>query len=525
MSKEILSNNKVVVFITVITTIGAIIGIVLAIYEFPKITIAIVVIPFFVFLLYRIINRLISKCSKKTFDKRDESTPLMKKDLKKYKHLAFIGVSHKNLHTYLEEVITSNKEKPLPWKSIMIFYATPELGNMWEPKVFEDNIKQSKLNIVSTLFDEKHKKIVPDLDTIQFRQCKSTSNFSSFSGCFLGNDSDNKDINLEVIYSVIHLPIDNQTENSWTIRIKKRYKPEADPLFNMFKESFIKVKNGAEIICNIKFSVWEWSSNKWDTYVKDYSHFNEGIDYMLEGLNMNNKHILDVGAGTGNVANYLIEKFPHAKVTLVDKAANMLIKAKGLIGDKSDYELFPFPLEDSDYFIRNNRNKYDYIISHLSLQSLINNLENLSSFVSNCNNLLQINGSIILAIHNSHDIPFERQSSSNQNDSFRQGLLNEIENNGLKTKDTSSSPFRIEDIRSFFTKQYFEEKFFKEHELPFTMLDRKRLWEVPAVLDSLVDVKTIGINKGITMVQKAWEKNLTFSTPKMKIIVYHFQKK
>jgi len=448
----------------------------------------------------------------------------MTKDLKKYKHLAFLGVSHKKLHNYLKDTIKSNQGKTLPWESIMIFYASPKLGRIWEQESFESNIKESKIEIVNVLFSQDYRKLMPNLKTIQFRQCNSTYNLS-FSGCFCGNEiCDTTDFRLQVIYAVNHLPIDSQTEKSWTIRLERKNKSKEYPLFERFEESFIKIKNGADAICDIEFSLWEWSAKEWNNFVEKYTDFfTEGIDKMINGLDINNKQILDVGSGTGNVANYLIKKFPQVKFTLVDASANMLKVAKDTLGDKAIYELFNFPL-NTGYFENNNGNRYDYIISHLSIQSMTNNIDEISSFVLNCNALLKSKGCVLLAIHNSCDIQLEQEN--NQVDEFRIGLINEIKRNNFPLKEISPAHFKIkiEDIRNAFTKKYFKEIYFDEFELRFTMHDRVRLWKIPAVLDSLVNVEKIGIAKGKEMVQKVYEENKNFQTPNRRMIVFHFQK-
>lgn len=509
-------------FLTIISTLVTIVA-------FPRTAIiiggGIIIVLLVIFLTRFLVLKYYKKF--KIFYNRDKATPSMIEDLKKYKHLAFIGVSHTKLHDYLENAIKFNEDKelPLPWESILVFFATHELGDAWESKNFENNIKQSKINITNMLFKEGHKKLIPKLNMVQFRQCKSMYKYSNFNGCFLGDEIyDNSNINLQVLYSVNHLPISSQTEKSWTIRLEKN-PLKTDLLFKEFENSFTQINTDAEKICDINFSLWEWSVEEWNNFVENYEYFETGVDNMLNGLDMNNKQILDIGSGTGNVANYLAKKFPQAKLTLVDASANMLRKAKETIGDNAIYELFHFPLVNSYYFIKNNKEKYDYIISHLSLQSIINNSEDFYTFASNCNNLLRNNGCVILAIHNSFDIQVEQNRQ--QNDKFRIDLKNEIDKKKGTCKETInlSSLFSAKNICEIFKEKHFEQIYFNEFSLPFTMLDRKRLWEVPAILDSLVNIETIGINRGKEIVRRASEKNETFETPDRKMMVFHFQKK
>ncbi|MDR0286697.1 MAG: class I SAM-dependent methyltransferase [Clostridiales bacterium] len=74
-------------------------------------------------------------------------------------------------------------------------------------------------------------------------------------------------------------------------------------------------------------------------------------------------HVLDLGAGTGLYTNKLLERYPHAEVTLVDFAENMLdIARQNFAGNpnihftQADYSSYDFAGE-----------KFDIIISALSI--------------------------------------------------------------------------------------------------------------------------------------------------------------
>ena len=77
-------------------------------------------------------------------------------------------------------------------------------------------------------------------------------------------------------------------------------------------------------------------------------------------------HVLDIGAGTGLFSSFLKEKFPQAKLTLIDISEKMMEVAKIRFRSESDVE---YVIADyTDYAFESN--KYDFIISSLSIHHL-----------------------------------------------------------------------------------------------------------------------------------------------------------
>ena len=76
--------------------------------------------------------------------------------------------------------------------------------------------------------------------------------------------------------------------------------------------------------------------------------------------------VLDIGAGTGLFSSFLKEKFPQAKLTLIDISEKMMEVAKIRFRSESDVE---YVIADyTDYAFESN--KYDFIISSLSIHHL-----------------------------------------------------------------------------------------------------------------------------------------------------------
>lgn len=75
--------------------------------------------------------------------------------------------------------------------------------------------------------------------------------------------------------------------------------------------------------------------------------------------------IMDLGCGTGNITKALKEKYPHASVTCIDLAENMLETAKAKLNDCADIEYWCGDIREFNY-----SRKYDAIISSLVLHHL-----------------------------------------------------------------------------------------------------------------------------------------------------------
>ncbi|PKM77244.1 MAG: SAM-dependent methyltransferase [Firmicutes bacterium HGW-Firmicutes-15] len=79
-------------------------------------------------------------------------------------------------------------------------------------------------------------------------------------------------------------------------------------------------------------------------------------------------NILDIGAGTGLLSSFILDKFPNANLTLIDISEKMIEVAKSRFEDKpaityiiDDYTKYQF------------EEKYDIVVSSLSIHHLMDN--------------------------------------------------------------------------------------------------------------------------------------------------------
>lgn len=78
-----------------------------------------------------------------------------------------------------------------------------------------------------------------------------------------------------------------------------------------------------------------------------------------------NPHILDIGAGTGLLSAFLLQKYPDASITLIDFAENMLDVARKRFADKKNFRYIV-----GDYCTADYDDPYDLVCSALSIHHL-----------------------------------------------------------------------------------------------------------------------------------------------------------
>lgn len=90
-----------------------------------------------------------------------------------------------------------------------------------------------------------------------------------------------------------------------------------------------------------------------------------GISASLASVETKSPSILDIGAGTGLLSSFLIEKYPEASFTLIDISEKMLEMAKERFRDNSKVKYIV-----ADYSKYNFTEKYDMVVSALSIHHL-----------------------------------------------------------------------------------------------------------------------------------------------------------
>ncbi|OED03967.1 methyltransferase [Methanosarcina sp. A14] len=114
------------------------------------------------------------------------------------------------------------------------------------------------------------------------------------------------------------------------------------------------------------------------------------VSVSMASVNMENPKILDIGAGTGLLSAFLMERYPDASFTLIDISEKMLDVAKDRFKGNSNVKYIV-----ADYSKYSFVEKYDMVVSALSIHHLED--EEKQKLYKKSYSLLEQNGIIINA--------------------------------------------------------------------------------------------------------------------------------
>ena len=72
------------------------------------------------------------------------------------------------------------------------------------------------------------------------------------------------------------------------------------------------------------FATWNKMASMYQEKFMELEIYNESYDYFLNSLKYNQKHLLEIGCGPGNIARYLLKKQPDLDILGIDIAPNMI---------------------------------------------------------------------------------------------------------------------------------------------------------------------------------------------------------
>ncbi|HII01564.1 TPA: class I SAM-dependent methyltransferase [Methanosarcinaceae archaeon] len=90
-----------------------------------------------------------------------------------------------------------------------------------------------------------------------------------------------------------------------------------------------------------------------------------GIAVSVASADAENPGILDIGAGTGLLSAFLMERYPEASFTLIDISEKMLDMAKARFGNNSNVKYIAADYSKYDFV-----EKYDLVVSAVSIHHL-----------------------------------------------------------------------------------------------------------------------------------------------------------
>jgi len=154
-----------------------------------------------------------------------------------------------------------------------------------------------------------------------------------------------------------------------------------------------------------------------------------GVSVSAASIDTENPNILDIGAGTGLLSAFLMERYPDASFTLIDLSEKMLDIAKSRFKGKSNVKYIV-----ADYSKYSFVEKYDLVVSALSIHHLED--EEKKRIYKKSYSLLKKNGIFINADQVYGETPFIENLNKNI-------WRHYIENSGLSEEEILAGYERI----------------------------------------------------------------------------------
>ena len=416
-------------------------------------------------------------------------------DIKYSRKLTFYGINHTRMQDSLEEALSlENNFKP-EWEHLCFYFANNEYGQIMSKdhkKLVNDNV----LSLTLYLSEKKRRGELTNLKKIEFKQCNNTYRFG---GSYLQNDNKN----MNIIYVIMYLPntSNSNVDENITLRLKGEKQVKAN-LFDRAKQSFNYLQKNAEKMFEIDF---EEKENYWDISVAPlYNIETDQVFYknvrekffnfcsIKEGDN-----ILDLGSGTGFFSEYIVDRIGEkVTLTLLDKSCTMLKKSKEILREHQNinYILSDVSSKNILYGMRENE-KYNKIIIYFTLQYFVKNKNDIESLALKLKKHLIEEGEVFIMIHNT----FIKEAEIDKKwiDPIRAYIkINVKANENFREQEYKNNyKFSFDDIIGGFGDAGFpsEDNYHPEtYQYDRTINDRIEMWKVPAILNTVVEIKSLG---------------------------------
>jgi len=456
------------------------------------------------------------ECQIEFYMTRGGSDPDMIKDILRLKQVAFLGISHENLSTYLfmllEKLDSGNEIS-----EIRIYYASPRDGELWEEEQFMKHVKKTRQAIAELLTN-------PGLAWAEYKQKVIEFSFwharhhATYGGCIMEGKKEC------VIYTASYLPTAQpDTKKSLTFRLKSIEGKEdcSKNLVNSYLNAYKYIKMQAVSLGRFIPSLWDLSAKEWAEFTSNCTAYQESMEYLCRIAKfIKNEKVLDMACGDGTTS--LILSSWVGRLTILDSSPRMIQQAKKTLEGKATFALLSIPCINTEEI--DLEDKYDVIISHLSLPAIAETKDSLKELAIWCRNHIHEGGKIIFAAHNT-SVRIRSSTYRIEADTLRQEFREQAkelhELNIYREKCTSQ--FSKKDINDAFSKAGFKKVCEKEKSFQMKMIDRIRMWSAPAVLDTLFDVRRLTSKRKKSLMADVQDKIIRKNTPTMTVIYWIFE--
>ncbi len=439
------------------------------------------------------------------FVRRLDGTPDFLQALAEHSKLVFLGISHRQLPTeYLREVL-DRAHGPLPWRSIEVYYARDNVGKVFEGDNFLPNLRQSRQAVMELLFGRADR--VPHLEEVIFRQ--------SFqprvqTGCLLGEEGQfSPDFRTAYYISGLAPQIPDESP-TFRVNVGDADESARQDITGCLKAAYKTIRDSSDALGTFRPSVWDSSVGEWSRFCNESEVQKSSMQALVDFAGFrDNEAVLELAAGSGHLSAILWETLatvPGARLTLQEASPLMLRNCKDILKEKVRYALCYIPMTDERESIDIFGEKFNVIVVHLTLTAMIGDAgtRGLAHLAGWCSKYLHPGGRVILSAHNTAVKVETPGKYDPDRDAFRSNLRRLAKE--MRIADHFRVPFRPfspDDVITAFESRRFTHLRSQTRHFTMSREDRFRMWRVPAILDTFVDVKKVGIEMARELVERA----------------------
>jgi SAM-dependent methyltransferase len=365
--------------------------------------------------------------------RRSDAEPQMYNDMLTRSRLVFIGVSQRSLADYLRHVLTSHPGSTLPWRTIEVYFASPEVGALYEGGDFIGNVRNARQEIASCLTEPTYGPSLPLFEAVQFFQSRRPV---EHGGSMFTSVDLRSSLEFEIIY-VVHSKFHaTELKEGITTRLDATPTNLAGSVTNTHAA---RIRHYAEVYRNLRDqsrdlgrfhrSIWDISAERWSAFARNCQVLKQSMSHLIAiGDVRPDERALELGARSGEIAEALVGQIERGTVTLLDASPRMTAMARRNFqgNQRVDFALCAVPDFTTDHIDLANR-RFSLLVIHQSFQDLAAAFGgDLALFAGWTFDKLLPNGRLTLEAHNSVVETKRPPGYEAWSDKFKELLYSEI---------------------------------------------------------------------------------------------------
>lgn len=270
---------------------------------------------------------------KRLFDRDIFARPDMYDQWQRHASLVFIGLSQRSMAAYLSEALASGRT--YPWTHITVYFASDELGSVFEEADFLPNLRRSRQDIAAELTSPARDEQLPFLKEVRFYQNHA---LVGYSGSYFSRDTMSDP---SVIYVVQSLPMRRgEAKRALTFRIAadgtERWNRAHQVVLRHYQEGLITIAKSRRSLGGFSPSIWDRSAADWSEFCRKSNVMQQEMQGLITFAgSLTDQRVLDVGCGSGEVSGLLLDANAEW-LTVLDSSPQMLQHSRMRLNNRSN---------------------------------------------------------------------------------------------------------------------------------------------------------------------------------------------